>query len=154
MKQDYGKENEVIKSDEEGNVTVPFSREEFENFHALYVQYNESVKALITKVYKELKGDIKKLQKEVAALREDNEKMKEETNKLREEVKQCVKKDNYAANRAADIVAAAELAIATVKEIVSNFFADVRCATIWFAVLVPLMASIGLFAAIYGTGYW
>ena len=59
MKEQYAKEHALIKTDGDGDAPVPFSRQEFENFHNVYIKYNNEIKKLITKIYTELKQEMK-----------------------------------------------------------------------------------------------
>ena len=141
LKEQYAKEHAIIKTDNDGNVAIPFSREEFENFHKVYIKYNNEIKALITKIYNELKQEMKAFKEGMDAI--DGRLTQVEANQL-------------------PFPVIVEAVIAAIYERFFRFIAWVvrivlkyGCLTIGAAIFLVLIAFAVLLLAMYGTGkYW
>ena len=136
LKTEYEKKNEIVKVAEDGAAPVPFSREEFENFHKLYVEYNEAMKELTEKIYAELKGEIRRLDAKLLEIIAAQQKLEDSLKKLEEKEKN--QKDFVIETVKAWI----KDVVAWVVRGVLHYTLEFGCATIGFVIFVPVMALV------------
>lgn len=155
LRNEYQEDNNVlIGANEKGDVQVPLSRTEFEDFHKIYIQYNDNMKKLLERIYKDLLERIESLEKRLAVVEAELKKVKKEN---------YVTNDNYNANRQADAAArsdaiddAIDVAIAANNKITpakAAFINILGMAAIVFFVITGVLACFIAFAVAHKAYY-